>query len=137
MKPTYRISLDVPDDLDGFRHAARGLLAGNIAPADVSWETSGERALFGHEPPSSDTPLMLPAAFKPLAESVICHHDAERFALLYTAIWRIAHGERALLADAADPLVHRLRRMEKAVNRDLHKMTAFVRFRRVEVDGDG
>jgi uracil-DNA glycosylase len=46
-------------------------------------------------------------------------------------------GERHLLADAADPLIRRLNRMAKSVRRDLHKMTAFVRFRLVrDEDGD-
>ena len=33
---------------------------------------------------------------------------------------------------ASDPLIHRLHRMEKSIRRDLHKMHAFVRFRRIE-----
>ena len=36
---------------------------------------------------------------------------------------------------ASDPLVHRVSRMEKAVRRDMHKMTAFLRFRRIEDEG--
>ena len=59
----------------------------------------------------------------------------ERFALLYELLWRITHGERELLSIASDPLVHRLQRMEKSVRRDMHKMTAFLRFRRVEDEG--
>jgi DNA polymerase len=42
------------------------------------------------------------------------------------------HEDRSLTAIASDPLVYRLRQMQKAVSRDLHKMTAFVRFRKVE-----
>ena len=48
------------------------------------------------------------------------------------AVWRPLHGERHLLEIATDPLVHRLERMAKSVRRDLHKMHAFVRFRRIE-----
>ena len=61
---------------------------------------------------------------------VVCHSDPERYALLYQLVWRITHGENALPDIASDPLVHRLHRMEKSVRRDLHKMHAFVRFRR-------
>ena len=79
--------------------------------------------------------MPLPRALAELIRLVICHRDPERYALLYAAVWRILHGERHLLEVATDPLVHRLERMAKAVRRDLHKMHAFVRFRRVEVDG--
>ena len=68
-------------------------------------------------------------AYVRLAEAVVCHRDPERFALLYELLWRITHGERELLSIASDPLVHRLARMEKSVRRDMHKMTAFLRFR--------
>ena len=70
-----------------------------------------------------------------LAEDVVCHRDGERFALLYELLWRITHGERELLSVASDPLVHRLQRMEKSVRRDMHKMTAFLRFRQIADDG--
>jgi DNA polymerase len=66
---------------------------------------------------------------------VVLHHDPERYALLYELIWRILHGERRLLEISSDPLVHRLERMRKAIARDLHKMHAFLRFRRVAGDG--
>jgi DNA polymerase len=67
---------------------------------------------------------------------VVPHRDPERYALLYTLIWRVLHGERSLLEVASDPLVHRLELMRKSVRRDIHKMHAFLRFRRVEEDGE-
>ena len=79
--------------------------------------------------------MPLPRALTELIRLVICHRDPERHALLYEAVWRTLHGERHLLEVATDPLVHRLERMAKAVRRDLHKMHAFVRFRRVEDGG--
>src|SRR5262249_1445277 len=53
------------------------------------------------------------------------------YALLYTLVWRVTHGERALLEVASDPLVHRLNLMAKTIHRDIHKMHAFLRFREV------
>jgi probable DNA metabolism protein len=130
-----RVRFAAQDDLEGFRRAVRALIARDASPEQVVWQLPGDEALFGDEPPPSGAPLMLPAAFAALAKDVACHRDRERFALLYTCVWRILHGEKALLAVASDPLVHRLARMQKAVRRDLHKMTAFVRFRRVEEAG--
>ncbi len=55
--------------------------------------------------------------------------------LLHTLVWRMLHGERALLEIASDPLVFRLAIMAKTIRRDLHKMHAFVRFRRADDAG--
>ena len=40
------------------------------------------------------------------------------------------------MGDSTDPLLRKLEMMAKTVRRDIHKMRAFVRFRRVEQDGD-
>ena len=58
------------------------------------------------------------------------HRNPEKYALLFAFIWRIHQGERHLVDVAGDPLVHRLERMRSAVQRDIHKMHAFMRFRR-------
>jgi DNA polymerase len=86
-------------------------------------------------PPGEGSPLLLPRAVHDLIATVVCHRDPERYALLYRLIWRTLHGERALIDIPSDPLVHRLDRMRRAIKRDLHKMHAFLRFRKVEHDG--
>ena len=86
-------------------------------------------------PPSRDRlSATVPADYVELAKAAVCHRDPERFALLYTLLWRLTHGEKSALKVASDPLVHRLRQMQKSVRRDTHKMTAFVRFREVADD---
>lgn len=120
-------------DLDGFRAAVRRLVAARVAPKDVAW--SSGPSLFTAAADGGAPPVALPRALGERIRLVVCHRDAERYALLYAAVWRVAQGERALLEKAADPLVHRLDRMAKSVRRDLHKMHAFVRFRRVEAEG--
>ncbi|AMN39188.1 UdgX family uracil-DNA binding protein [Rhodoplanes sp. Z2-YC6860] len=132
----YRIALKQQDSFEEFRDVVRGFITGEIAPEDISWQVDGDIDLFGNAapPPRADAAISVPAGFPPLAQDVICHRDQERFALLYKLLWRLTHGERSLLLVASDPLVHRLRLMQKSVGRDTHKMTAFVRFRRVEDD---
>ncbi len=71
-----------------------------------------------------------------LPKSVACHRDDSRWPLLYQLLWRIAAGERTLMNQPADALMHRLYGMAASVRRDQHRMTAFVRFRIVE-DDDG
>jgi DNA polymerase len=80
-----------------------------------------------------NTPMTVPAAFVPLAQSALLHRDEARFALLYRVLWRLQEN-RALLEDAADADVAAVNAMAKAVRRDIHKMHAFVRFREVETE---
>ncbi|MBN8913958.1 MAG: TIGR03915 family putative DNA repair protein, partial [Rhizobiales bacterium] len=123
-------------DLSGFRKAVRGLIARDVAPEDVAWETDGTPSLFGDGVADGAAPVALPRKLCDLIGHAVCHRDPERYALLYTLIWRMRHGEPDLLDVHSDRLVHRLAMMDKAVRRDLHKMHAFLRFRCVE-DADG
>ena len=118
-------------DLPGFRAAARRLIAAGIPPEGVVWQTDRPSLFGGASAPAEAPPLALPRAVAELVPMVVPHRDPERYGLLYALLWRVARGERALLEVASDPLVHRLHRMRKAVGRDLHKMHAFLRFRRV------
>ena len=131
-----RVALSEPDAFDEFRDAARGLIAAGATPGQVIWQVGGSADLFGDaEQLTHETPhFSVAAGYIELAQDVICHRDSERFALLYALLWRLTHNEKSLLLVAADPLVHRLRQMQKSVRRDTHKMTAFVRFRRVDDD---
>jgi DNA polymerase len=136
------VALRYGADRAGFRAAVRALVAAEVPPARVVWRMAGpdepamgggSADLFGSPGPgiaSGEAPaLALPRAVAALADLVLCHSDPARFALLYTLIWRVTHGERHLADNPADPLVHRLGRMAKAVRRDIHKMHAFVRFK--------
>ena len=132
----YSIVIEPPDDFAAFRTAARRLLAARIDPADVTWTDRREAALFPQVPPGPERIAAVPRAFVELAEAVACHRDASRWPLLYQLLRRLADGERTLMDQPADTLVHRLQRMAASVRRDRHRMTAFVRFRIVD-DDDG
>ncbi len=141
-------------DFPAWRRAARGALRRGLAPEEIHWQPldSDQPALgdlFSEEEPSElDAPVAVdgdpsplvahvPKSFFPLAETVACHRDPARWALLYRALWRLIHGGESRLLDiVVDPDVHALLALEKAVRRDVHKMRAFVRFRIVaEKDG--
>lgn len=128
------ISLDNDTDFDGWRTAARTLILNGVKPADVTWSVrSDEPELFApHEAPleAPEGTFSVPATFVELAKSAILNRDPERFALLYRVLWRL-RANHDLLQVATDPDVAKLRALAKAVDRDQHKMKAFVRFREI------
>jgi probable DNA metabolism protein len=134
--PLRRVALAEGADLAGFRHAVRVLLAAEVAPEDVVWSVGQAPSLLGDDLAGEAPPIALPRTVANLIGLVVCHRDPERYALLYRFVWRLLHGEPALPVIHSDPLVHRIAQMGKTIRRDLHKMHAFLRFRRVdEEDG--
>lgn len=134
------VTLDAEDDASGFQAEARRLLADRVAPDRVVWRVAGqEQDLFG-APPTRTMPapaaVALPRAAVELARTVAHHSAPDRWPLLYGFLHR-SLTDKALADNPADPTVARLRRMEKAIRRDAHKMHAFVRFKEVEAAGEG
>lgn len=132
------VTLASPDDFDGWRIAARALVANGTPPSAVTWTVAGEGGdlLGGDAAPAAGNPsFTVPKAFIDMARRVVCNVEPERFALLHAALAQLRTRPK-LLDDQADPLVQRLYRLDKGVRRDVHKMRAFVRFREVE-DGAG
>ena len=144
--PPYRqeqrlrtVTLAAPDDFDGWRDAARSLVAENVPPSQVVWRVAGDDGdlLGSDDAPGEPTQpsFRVPKAFIDMAGRVICNVHPERFALLHAALAHLRTRPK-LLEDQADPLVNRLYLLDKDVRRDVHKMRAFVRFREVP-DPDG
>lgn len=130
-----------------WRQAARELVAAGVPPEEVVWVPEDETPLpFAPTPPARDDntsresagEIPVPAGFVTLAKTVLCHADERRWGLLYQILWRLTRGgETHLLRLASDPDVVMVRRMEKAVDREVHKMHAFVRFRKTGQDENG
>jgi uracil-DNA glycosylase len=128
------ITLQQPDDFDGWRDAARAAIVSNVSPDQIIWQIGTEVTdLFASAAPSSLIAgvVSVPKAFMALARRAICHSDPQRLAMLYMLLWRIQKN-RDLINDHADPLRRRIEMLAKAVARDSHKMHAFVRFREIE-----
>jgi DNA polymerase len=128
-------------DFTGWRCRARALAAGGVPPEQVVWQVAGgDPDIFASQDAEMAAAAAAPALsisrrFIELAETVICHRDPERFALLYRMLWRMTkQGQPRLIDDLSDPLVARLTAMAAAVRHDTHKMKAFVRFREVADD---
>ena len=69
-------------------------------------------------------------SFLSTALEVAVHRSAERWNLLYRVLYRL-QGDRNLLKLESDPDISELLQLRAQVRRDLHKMHAFVRFRKV------
>ncbi len=121
-------------NFEAWRKNARTLLESGVSPADAHWEDGPILFETSTQAPT-DRPrqIAVPKQFLEMAKVVACHRSPEKWALLYRVLWRITWGrEKQLLSIDVDDDVRRLELMEKAVRRDMHKMKAFVRFRRVE-----
>lgn len=126
-------------DFEGWRNAARSLRVQGIAPEEVVWRVSNKiTGLFDTPdfvPTQTQRPqLTVPRNFLVLCKTAILYRDHARFGLLYRLLWRI-RKEHDLLQVSFDPDVLKVRNMAQAVQRDLHKMKAFVRFREITVEG--
>ncbi len=127
------------ETFEEWRGIARQLLRSRVSPGDVCFhEQSSQGSLFdaAQEEQSvaaaeATTVISVPPKFLNLARVVACHRDPDRFQLLYRLLWRLTTLDSRLLEVHTDDDVYQVRRMEKAVRRDIHKMHAFVRFRKV------
>ncbi|WP_274627210.1 UdgX family uracil-DNA binding protein [Arvimicrobium flavum] len=134
----FTVALKSDIDFASWRDAARRLVLNGARPEDVAWTVDPVRAaeLAASLPAiPAGAVLNVPRSFVERAEAVFCHSDPARFGFLYQLLWRLTRKPE-LMQIASDPEVRRFEAMDKAVRRDIHKMRAFVRFRRIK-DGSG
>lgn len=131
------INASIQNDFESWRGAARRFLSGGIPPDQICWSNEEQTSLFGHSVdrrPVSE--MSVPAEFVKLATAVSCFDSSDKWPLLYRILYRLKSETRHLLQIESDVDVRAARTMEKAVNRDVHKFHAFVRFRKVDVAGE-
>ncbi len=123
------------NNFDDWRNASRRLLANQISPEKVSWQSHQQAGLFDSglkALQSADRSASVPAEFLSQARQAACYVDrtqpCRKWAILYSLLWRLVYVDRCTLLLKSDPEVQALRSMSKAVSRDIHKMKAFVRF---------
>lgn len=132
----------VQRDFDDWRAKARLMLSADVAPGEVTFvdvdspELTFDALTLDNETWRDALPQVvkrpsISQEFIDLARSAGCYRDPQRWDLLYRVAWRLTHDEPHLLHVAVDPDVQRLAHYHRGVRRDVHKMHAFVRFRRV------
>ena len=131
--------LRVDGSFEGWREAARGLLGRSVRPEEVSFTEEEQLGLLpgdaagGVPGPAPGPALRVPASFLSLARRVACHREPSRWDRLYRVLWRIGIEGGRMLLDPSDEDVIALERMADAVRRDVERVRALVRFRRVAV----
>ncbi len=137
----YRISLASEVDRNGWRDHARQLLQAGIAPEQVSWTVEGRSEAGELDLSPSATlpeqnsgqiarPVRISKALLSLINTALLHSNEDRFDLAYRVLYR-AQSVPALHRNPADADMIKLDRYARAIRRDIHKMHAFVRFRKI------
>lgn len=138
----YSVRLASEIDFDGWRKAARAHCAADIPATEINWVVEGQSVdLFedvGAQLPrhARAKEVRVPKRFISLARKVVHHTASSRFAVLYKVLRKL-QAQPGLLEQANDPDINTLLIWEKNINRDVHKMHAFVRFRKVSEDENG
>lgn len=127
----------------GWREAARAQLRRGLAPHQLSWvqDSQENHDLFGHlDKPqtavAADRPVRVPRALIEQLESAARFRCAQRWALLYRILWRVANGDQAAML-AGDIDGSELHARLKAVRREAHHLHAFLRFKPRDASAGG
>ena len=129
--------ITLPPEFDAWREAARDALRQGLTPEQVDLQDATQPSpldLLTMEEAPAGTPVTqphVPKAFLEAAKLAAVHRDPQRWNLLYRLLYRL-QTQRDLLKVEVDDDSAALKRMEAQIRRDLHKMHAFVRFRKVE-----
>lgn len=124
-----------------WREKAREFMHEGITPNEINW-SQDELSLFTTANDASvkriplNTELKVSPEFIALAKSISYVRDEDRWNLMYKLLFRLTHENQNLLKISIDPDVHRAEMFKKSGSRDIHKMHAFVRFKKSNVDGE-
>jgi len=142
IKEVFVKHLLLEPDFDAWRTAARESLHSGYRPQEIDFQDATVPSaltltLERDEQPHgiAMTHATVPRAFLEAAKIAAVHRDPRRWNLLYRVLFRI-QSEPELLKLETDGDIIELQRLEAEVNRDLHRMQAFLQFRKVLEPGD-
>ncbi|MBB5057346.1 DNA polymerase [Granulicella aggregans] len=132
----------IQPDFEAWREAARDALREGYAPEEIDLQDAAVASTlalsFELEAGPTGVATTQPYVSKSFlddAAMVAVHRNAGRWNLLYRVLYRM-QGNRNLLKIETDSDVAEMNRLASQVRRDLHKMHAFVRFRKVMRPGE-
>jgi hypothetical protein len=127
-------------DFNAWREAAREALHAGYLPSQLDLEDASQSTTLALEVEELPAGPAFPSphtskAFMDDAAIAAVHRNPARWNLLYRILYRL-QTDRNLLQLQADPDVAELDRLVAQVRRDIQKMHAFVRFRKVLKPGE-
>lgn len=135
------IQVEFEKNFSSWRIKAREYVAQGIPPEQISWSQE-ELSLFAQSTSDDDKKIVLKSDFKvppellPFLESVSYARDEDRWNLMYRILFRLCFENRDLLKISIDPDINRAELLQQSVRHDIHKMHAFVRFKKSIIDNE-
>ncbi len=134
------ISLKIGSKETSWRSLFKKLWVREIAPEEILWCFAGKDShqgdFFGEETDPRDwsevsQKIGISAELMRAFDFVCLHRQEKKWPLLYRLFWR-SFKEKKILEHLTDPDVLQLFQFQKQITRDIHKMHAFVRFKKIE-----
>lgn len=124
-----------------FKKAAAYSIKNKIAPHQITWKTecTDNLDLFGQGNSNSlfetsSNSLDVRADYKKLAENVACAQESDKWHILYDLLFRLKFISPHTLEFFGDPVLQKALHYQKEVTREIHKLHAFVRFKKVGLE---
>lgn len=117
-----------------WRERARKQLIDGVSPAEAVWSETPQFLFSVLERKPLEKPV-IPKEFLEIGPLIAAARDPDRWDLLYRLVYRLNHEGGHLLNIITDTDVKKAMDLVKSVRKDIHKMHAFVRFKKIEIDG--
>ena len=129
--PLPQIGTDI-----AWRDAAKRLMGAGVPPTDILWDYAGQLTplLDSSALPAAKRRIQAPHSFLTLAQNVVWHRSEDRFARLYTLLWRLRQGS-GLMQDTHDADLNSLRAYEDDVLRAQARMRKRLSFQDLRQGG--
>lgn len=125
------IEISGVNDFESWRTYARSLLGEKVHFDQISWSGGGFLLGETYSPGEAKPTHPVPSDFMKKAVVVSAFRDDSNWSLLYRLVYRLMFEDKKLMSNPLDQDVQEFERRLRLVNRDMHKMKAFVRFREV------
>lgn len=129
------IDIRFDGSFDAWRVQARDLASKKILPESINWNS--QELSFGNLYPANSSgrhSLKVPKDFIDLAKTLSYARAKYKWDLLYRILYRLNFENANLLHISVDSDIRQAQLLQKSIKRDIHKMHAFVRFKKVSAN---
>ena len=134
------IQVQFEKNFNSWREQARKFLEDATPPDQINW-SQDELSLFTAAPDVQNVKKVIPKSDFKVPPNLISQfktvsyaRDEDRWNLMYKILFRLCYENTDLLSISIDPDINKAEKLQKSVRHDIHKMHAFVRFKKSSVD---